>query len=111
MSALWVEGQVVQLSRRPGTQTAYLTLRDPDVDMSLNVTVRTTTLDAMAVPLTEGARVVVQAKATFWTKRGTLQLDARRGGPAAWVSCWPGWSTSNPASPPEASSGGGRRNP
>ena len=22
-------------SRRPGTQTAYLTLRDPDVDMSL----------------------------------------------------------------------------
>jgi exodeoxyribonuclease VII large subunit len=78
MSALWVEGQVVQLSRRPGTQTAYLTLRDPDVDMSLNVTVRTTTLDAMAVPLTEGARVVVQAKATFWTKRGTLQLDARQ---------------------------------
>jgi exodeoxyribonuclease VII large subunit len=78
MSALWVEGQVVQLSRRPGTQTAYLTLRDPDVDMSLNVTVRVTTLDAMAVPLTEGARVVVQAKPTFWTKRGTLQLDARQ---------------------------------
>ena len=78
MSALWVEGQVVQLSRRPGTQTAYLTLRDPDVDMSLSVTVRVTTLDAMAVPLTEGARVVVQAKPTFWTKRGTLQLDARQ---------------------------------
>ena len=32
---MWVEGQVVQLTRRPGTQTAYLTLRDPDVDMSL----------------------------------------------------------------------------
>ena len=69
---------MVQLTRRPGTQTAYLTLRDPDVDMSLNVTVRVTTLDAMAVPLTEGARVVVQAKPTFWTKRGTLQLDARQ---------------------------------
>ena len=78
MSALWVEGQVVQVSRRPGQATAYLTLRDADVDMSLNVTVRTTTLDAMPVPLADGARVVVQAKPTFWTKRGTLQLDARQ---------------------------------
>jgi exodeoxyribonuclease VII large subunit len=78
MSPLWVEGQIVQVSRRPGQATAYLTLRDPDVDMSLNVTVRTTTLDAMPVPLSEGARVVVQAKPTFWTKRGTLQLDARQ---------------------------------
>ena len=78
MSALWVEGQVVQVNRRPGQATAYLTLRDADVDMSLNVTVRTTTLDAMSVPLAEGARVVVQAKPTFWTKRGTLQLDARQ---------------------------------
>lgn len=78
MSALWVEGQIVQVSRRPGQTTAYLTLRDVDVDMSLNVTVRTTTLDAMPTPLAEGARVVVQAKPTFWTKRGTLQLDARQ---------------------------------
>ena len=78
MSALWVEGQVVQVSRRPGQATAYLTLRDADVDMSLNVTVRTTTLDAMSAPLAEGARVVVQAKPTFWTKRGTLHLDARQ---------------------------------
>jgi len=33
MSALWVEGQVIQVSRRPGQSTAYLTLRDPDVDI------------------------------------------------------------------------------
>lgn len=78
MSTLWVEGQVVQVSRRPGQATAYLTLRDADVDMSLNVTIRTATLDAMTAPLSEGARVVVQAKPTFWTKRGTLNLDARQ---------------------------------
>ena len=33
MSVLWVEGQVLQVSRRPGQATAYLTLRDVDVDM------------------------------------------------------------------------------
>jgi exodeoxyribonuclease VII large subunit len=35
-------------------------------------------LDALSAPLAEGARVVVQAKPTFWTKRGTLQLFARQ---------------------------------
>ncbi len=78
MSVLWVEGQVVQLTRRPGARTAYLTLRDPDVDMSLSVAIQTNALDAMPVPLGQGARVVVQAKPTFWTQRGSLLLDGRQ---------------------------------
>jgi exodeoxyribonuclease VII large subunit len=78
MSVLWVEGQVVQLTRRPGARTAYLTLRDPDVDMSLSVSIHVNALDAMATPLTQGARVVLQAKPAFWTQRGSLLLDARQ---------------------------------
>ena len=76
MPALWVEGQVVQLSQRG--QTAYLTVRDPDVDMSLSVTISIHALAAMGMPLVEGARVVLHAKPTFWARRGTLQLDARQ---------------------------------
>lgn len=77
MSVLWVEGQVVQLNRRPGSKMAYLTLRDADVDMSMSVAIRTTALDAMR-PLGPGARVVVQAKPVYWPQRGSLQLDARQ---------------------------------
>ncbi|RKT78684.1 exodeoxyribonuclease VII large subunit [Terracoccus luteus] len=76
MSQLWVEGQVVQLNPRGGT--AFLTLRDPDVDMSLSVSVPMNAVRAMPMPLTPGARVVLQARPTFWTKRGTLQLEARQ---------------------------------
>jgi exodeoxyribonuclease VII large subunit len=76
MSQLWVEGQVVQFSPRGGT--AFLTLRDPDVDMSLSVSVPMNAVHAMPIPLTQGARVVLQAKPTFWTKRGSLQLEARQ---------------------------------
>lgn len=76
MSQLWVEGQVVQFS--PRGATAYLTLRDPDVDMSLSVSVPMNAVKAMPMPLTQGARVVLQAKPTFWTKRGSLQLEARQ---------------------------------
>ncbi|TQM97551.1 exodeoxyribonuclease VII large subunit [Ornithinimicrobium humiphilum] len=78
MSPLWVEGQIVQLNRRPGMSTAFLTLRDTDVDMSLSVAIPVGALDAMPSPPQQGARVVVHAKPTFWTKRGTLQLEARQ---------------------------------
>ncbi|MCM3555237.1 exodeoxyribonuclease VII large subunit [Janibacter melonis] len=78
MSVTWVEGQVVQLTRRPGARTAYLTLRDPDVDMSLSCSVRVTALDAMATPLSQGARVVVQAKPSYWSQRGSLSMDVRQ---------------------------------
>ena len=43
MSTCWIEGQVVQLNRRPGAGTAYLTLRDTDVDMSFSVSVPSAT--------------------------------------------------------------------
>lgn len=76
MSPLWVEGQIVQLNRRPGAGIAFLTLRDTDVDMSLPVSMPAGVLAGATTPLTEGAHVVVHAKPTFWTKRGTLQLSA-----------------------------------
>jgi len=76
MSVVWVAVQVVQLDRRAGT--AYLTLRDVDVDMSFNVAISTNALDAMPRPLSSGQRVVVQAKPAFWNKRGSLTLDARQ---------------------------------
>ncbi len=78
MSPLWVEGQIVQLNRRAGMSWAYLTLRDTDVDMSLSVSIPVPALDALAAPPDAGARVVVHAKPTFWTKRGALQLEARQ---------------------------------
>lgn len=77
MPPTWIEGQIVQLTRRPGAPTCYLTLRDTEVDMSLSVTVHVNTLDAMGPAVREGARVVMHIKPTFWAKRGSLHMDAR----------------------------------
>ena len=76
MSPLWVEGEIVQLNRRPGAGLSFMTLRDIDVDMSFSVPVREHVLRALPVEPVPGARVVVHAKPTFWTKRGSLQLEA-----------------------------------
>ncbi|MDO5662647.1 MAG: exodeoxyribonuclease VII large subunit [Brachybacterium sp.] len=76
MSPIWVEGEMVQLNRRPGSGLAFMTLRDVDVDMSFSVPVREHVLKALSIDLVPGARVVVRAKPTFWNKRGSLQLEA-----------------------------------
>ncbi len=73
---VWVEGQVAQLSRRPGQRTAFLTLRDPSADMSLTVTCSVALLDGPAAGLVEGAHVVVHARPQFFATRGTLSLAA-----------------------------------
>jgi exodeoxyribonuclease VII large subunit len=76
LGAVWVEGQVAQLTRRPGTQTAFLTLRDPAADLSLQVTCPHQVLDPVEPPIVEGARVVVHAKPAWYYARGTLSLAA-----------------------------------
>ncbi len=76
LGSIWVEGQVAQLTRRSGTQTAFLTLRDPAADLSLQVTCPGRVLDAVEPPLAEGARVVVHARPSWYFTRGTLSLAA-----------------------------------
>jgi exodeoxyribonuclease VII large subunit len=76
LGPVWIEGQVAQHSRRPGTQTSFLTLRDPLADVSLTVTCPTALLEMVDRPLSDGSRVVVQAKPSWYVTRGTLSLAA-----------------------------------
>jgi exodeoxyribonuclease VII large subunit len=73
---VWVDGQVAQISRRPGSTVVFLTLRDPSADLSLTVTAHRDVLDAGAPELAEGARVTLHAKPEFYPARGTLSLRA-----------------------------------
>jgi exodeoxyribonuclease VII large subunit len=74
--SVWLEGQVVQLTRRPGQGTVYLTLRDTDVDLSFSLTVAAKVLDGLAAPLADGAHVVVHVKPQLFPRRGSLTLAA-----------------------------------
>ncbi|QKT10663.1 exodeoxyribonuclease VII large subunit [Rhodococcus sp. W8901] len=74
LGSVWVEGQITQINARPGTRTAFLVLRDPSVDMSLSVTCSPQLLRDAPVPLTEGSRVVMFGKLSFYTGRGSVSL-------------------------------------
>jgi exodeoxyribonuclease VII large subunit len=76
LGRVWVEGQVAQLTRRPGMAVTFLTLRDTAADVSMSVTVARGVLEAMAAPLVEGAQVVCWVKPEVRPQRGSLQLTA-----------------------------------
>lgn len=73
LGEVWVEGQVAQFVRRPGVATYFLTLRDTDANISMQITCsRNVAPDTLA----EGARVVMRARPDFYAERGSLSLRA-----------------------------------
>jgi exodeoxyribonuclease VII large subunit len=74
LGAVWVEGQITQVSARPGTGTAFLTLRDPVADVSMPLTCAITLVRDRQPPLVEGCRVVVHGKPAMHPGRGKLSL-------------------------------------
>lgn len=73
LGAVWVEGQVVEVTRRRGTYS-YLTLRDKLADASVSVSITSATLDA-AAPLADGATVAAHLKPVMFTSSGRLMFD------------------------------------
>lgn len=73
LGEVWIDGQVAQLARRPGAATQFLTLRDPDANISLTVTC---TRQVLTDEVGEGSRVVLRARPEFYLERGQLSLRA-----------------------------------
>jgi exodeoxyribonuclease VII large subunit len=72
LGSVWVEGQLTQISLRPGT--VFMVLRDPAADMSMSVTCSRDLVLNAPVKLSEGTQVVVCGKPQFYTGRGTFSL-------------------------------------
>lgn len=77
LGAVWVEGQVAQVNRRPGMNTVFMTLRDSVSEISMSMTCSRVLFDGLNPPLVEGASVIVHARPSFYPVRGTLSLYVR----------------------------------
>jgi exodeoxyribonuclease VII large subunit len=76
LGSIWTEGQITQISRRPGAGFVFLTLRDTAAEVSLTVVTTRGVVDACDPPLRDGARVVVFGKPDWYPGRGTLSIRA-----------------------------------
>ena len=76
LGQIWVEGEIAQLNDRAGSGMVYMRLRDPSVDMYLEVTCPRSVFNTVA-PLPENARIVINSKVNFYTPTGRLSLNAK----------------------------------
>jgi len=76
LGIIWVEGEIAQLNDRAGSGMVYMRLRDPSVDMYLEVACPRGVFKSVA-PLPENARIVILAKVNFYTPTGRLSLTAK----------------------------------
>ncbi len=74
LGTVWVEGQIAQMNVRPNSATAYITLRDPAADMSLQITCPRELVHNAPVKLTEGTQVIMLGRPNFFVGRGTFSL-------------------------------------
>ena len=72
LGTIWIEGQLVEINPRRGL--TYLSLRDTDRDVSLSLYMASGVMDALTSTIEQGTRVLVQVKADWWAKRGSLQF-------------------------------------
>ena len=70
---VWVEGQLIEINRRSGSRTVFLTLRDKLADVSASVTISPANLD-LAGPLAEGATVAVRIRPTYYSPTGRFSF-------------------------------------
>jgi exodeoxyribonuclease VII large subunit len=75
LGPIWIEGEISELNERSGGM-AFMRLRDTSADMSLSVMCYKTVL-ASVQPLPANARVVIHAKASWYTKSGTLTMSVK----------------------------------
>lgn len=74
LGRVWVEGQLID-PKQYG-RTWYVTLRDIEVKQSFTILVDNELWQGEGQPLSDGARVVVQASVEWFNQKGNLQLRA-----------------------------------
>jgi len=72
LGTIWIEGQLAEVNPRKGL--TYLSLRDTDRDVSLSLYIASGVMDSLVTTVEQGSRVLVQVKADWWAKRGSLQF-------------------------------------
>jgi exodeoxyribonuclease VII large subunit len=76
LPTVWVEGEVTELRRQQGWQSVFFTLKDPDADARLAVTMPRGQFDGLRLDLANGERVRVYGRAQLLPARGDFRLRA-----------------------------------
>jgi len=73
---VWIEGELSEVTVRPGAQMVFMRLRDTSADMSISIMCHKSVLESVA-PLPQNARVVMNSKVSWYAKNGSLTFSVK----------------------------------
>ena len=76
LGSVWIEGELSEVSVRPGAPMVFMRLRDTSADMSLSIMCHKSVL-AKVSPLPQNARVVMHSKVSWYAKSGSLSMSVK----------------------------------
>ena len=72
LGPVWVEGEIAEMTSRPGTVMAFMRLKDPSVDMSISVSIPKAIMKSVSVePLPPNALIKVFGRISWHFRRIT----------------------------------------
>jgi len=78
LGPVWVEGEIAEMTARPGTVMAFMRLKDPSVDMSISVSIPKALMKSVsAEPLPPNALIKVFGRVSWYAPRGSISLMAK----------------------------------
>ena len=78
LGPVWVEGEIAELTARPGTVMAFMRLKDPSVDMSISVSIPRALMKSVSSdPLPPNALIKVFGRISWYAPRGSISLMAK----------------------------------
>ena len=76
LGPVWIEGELSEVTVRPGAQMVFMKLRDTSADMSISIMCYKSVLSAVE-PLPQNARVVMHSKVSWYAKNGSLSFNVK----------------------------------
>ena len=76
LGAVWIEGELSEVTVRPGAQMVFMRLKDTSADMSISIMCHKSVLESVQ-PLPQHARVVMNSKVSWYAKNGSLSFSVK----------------------------------
>ena len=76
LGSVWIEGELSEVSVRPGASMVFMRLRDTSADMSISIMCHKSVLESVQ-PLPQNARVVMNSKVSWYAKNGSLSFSVK----------------------------------
>lgn len=74
LPSFWIEGEIVEYNHRPGTNIAFIVVRDLKEKVSIQAYAYSSVIDKTPAQLGSSVKIIARVTPDFWQSKGTITL-------------------------------------